>query len=68
MHETHEYVIEQLLNTKTREAIIDSINEYGDPVQWDDYTTREILEEVSRSDIEAGEENDGILANMYESL
>lgn len=68
MNATHEQAIEQLLNTKTREAIIDYIDGYGDPVDWSDDTTREILEEVSRSDIAAGETNNGILASMYEEL
>ncbi len=64
----HEIAIEQINNLKTREWIIDFINQYGDSIEWAGYTDRQILEEVSRSDIEAGEENDGILANMYESL
>lgn len=67
MHDTDQ-AIEIILNTKNRQAIIESIDEYGDPIQWDGYTTREILEEVQRSDIEAGEEFDGILAHIYESL
>ena len=60
--------IEQLLNTKTRKAIIDAIDEYGDPIDWSDYTTRQILEEVKRSDIEAGEYDTGILAGIYTEL
>ena len=65
---TYEYeaalTIETLLNTKTREYIIESINEYGDPIQWEGYTTRQILEEVWRSDLEAGEAENGILAGI----
>lgn len=68
MNATHEEAIETLLNTKTREAIIDHINEYGDTIDWINWSTRDILEEVSRSDIEVGETNNGILANMYETL
>ena len=64
----HQAAIEEILNTKTREAIIDHINGYGDSIDWSDYTTRQILEEVSRSDIEAGEEDEGILANLYHEL
>lgn len=60
--------IEILVNTKTREAIIEAINQYGDAIQWDGYTDRQILEEVHRSDVEAGEEYDGILAGIYEEL
>lgn len=63
-----EYAIEQLLNTKTREAIIEYINGYGDPIEWDGWTTRQILEEVARSDNEAGEADNGILANMFQEL
>ena len=63
-----DYTIEQLLNTKTREAIIESINQYGDAIQWDGYTTREILDEVARSDSEAGEEYNGILAGIASEL
>ena len=64
----HQAAIEEILNTKTREAIIEHINGYGDAIDWSDYTTRQILDEVSRSDIEAGEEDEGILANMYHEL
>jgi hypothetical protein len=60
--------IESLLNTKNRESIIEYIDGYGDTIDWSDYTTREILEECWRSDQEAGEEADGILANMYQEL
>lgn len=60
--------IETLVNTKTREAIIDYINQYGDSIDWDGWSDREILEEVWRSDVEAGENDNGILANMYEEL
>ena len=63
-----ERAIEQLLNTKTREAIIEAINQYGDPIDWSDCTTRQILEEVKRSDIEAGEYDTGILAGIYGKL
>ena len=63
-----EYVIEQLLNTKTREAIIEYINGYGDPIDWGDDTTRQILDEVARSDEAAGEINEGILASMWAEL
>ena len=64
----HDIAIEQINNTKTREWIIDFINQYGDRIDWDGYTDRQILEKVSRSDIAAGEENNGILAAMYEAL
>jgi hypothetical protein len=64
----HQAAIEEILNTKTRESIIEHINGYGDAIDWSDYTTRQILDEVSRSDIEAGEEDEGILANMYHEL
>lgn len=64
----HQAAIEEILNTKTRGAIIDHINGYGDSIDWSDYTTRQILEQVSRSDIEAGEEDEGILANLYHEL
>lgn len=60
--------IETLLGTKTREAIIDYINGYGDAIDWSDYTTRQILDEVWRSDCEAGEQTDGILASMWSEL
>lgn len=60
--------IETLLNWKTREAIIDVINSYGDPIDWSDYTTRQILEEVRRSDLEAGEYDTGILSGIYAEL
>lgn len=63
-----EYAIEQLLNTKTREAIIDYIDGYGDACDWSKYTTRQILDEVARSDNEAGETDNGILASMYTEL
>lgn len=63
-----EQAIETLLNTKNRGAIIEFINGYGDSCDWSDYTTRQILEEVHRSDYEAGELNDGILAAMYSEL
>jgi len=68
MQMTQEEAIEVLLNTKTREAITDAINQYGDTIDWLNYSTREILEEVARSDREAGEVNDGILASIYEEL
>lgn len=61
-------VIEQLLNTKTRAVIIEVIDGYGDPIDWSDYTTRQILEEVKRSDIEAGEYDTGILAGIAGEL
>lgn len=60
--------IEILVNTKTRQSIVDAINEYGDPIDWGRYSDREILEEVHRSDVEAGEEYDGILAGIYYKL
>ena len=63
-----EIVIEMLVNTKTRQAITDYIDSYGDNVDWTGYSDREILEEVWRSDREAGEEENGILANMYTEL
>ena len=63
-----ELAIEMLVNTKAREAIIDYINNYGDSIDWHGYSDREILEEVWRSDIEAGEEDNGILASMYAEL
>jgi hypothetical protein len=61
----HKAAIETILNTKTRQAIIDHINGYGDPITWDGWETSQILDEVSRSDNEAGEEENGILANLY---
>lgn len=61
-------VIEILNNTVTREAIIDYINGYGDNIDWSDYSDRQILEECYRSDCEAGEEDNGILASMYAEL
>lgn len=60
--------IETLLNTKSRAAIIDYINNFGDPVDWSKHTTRQILDETWRSDKEAGEEENGILASMYSEL
>lgn len=57
-----------LVNTKTRQAITDYIDGYGDSVDWSGYSDREILEEVWRSDKEAGEEEDGILSAMYSEL
>lgn len=66
--ENHQAAIETILNTKNREWITDFINQYGDTIDWINYTDHEILEEVSRSDIAAGETNDGILAGMYGSL
>lgn len=66
--ERAQIAIEMLVNTKTRQAITDYIDGYGDACDWSDYSDREILEEVWRSDKEAGEETDGILAGMYESL
>lgn len=65
MNYDQETAIEQLLNTKTREWIIEYIDGYGDHIDWEDWTTRQILEEVARSDNEAGETNDGILASMW---
>lgn len=56
--------IETLLNTKSREWIIEQINQYGDSIDWTGWSTRDILEEVWRSDIEAGEEENGILAGI----
>lgn len=66
--ERAEVAIQILVNTKTRQAITDFIDQYGDPIDWTGYTDRQILEEVWRSDQEAGEEDNGILANMYEEL
>ena len=66
--EQSEQAIETLLNTKTRQAIIDAIDGYGDPIDWSGWTTRQILEEVKRSDIEAGEYDTGILAGIYAEL
>lgn len=63
-----EQAIETLLNTRTREAIIEYINGYGDPIDWSEDSTRQILEEVWRSDQGAGEEDNGILASMYMEL
>lgn len=60
--------IDTLVNTRTRQAITDFIDQYGDAVDWSDYSTREILQEVWRSDCEAGEPNDGILAAMHGEL
>lgn len=64
--------IEQLLDTKSREAIMAEIDAYcGDFINWGnytDYTTRQILEAVRRSDILAGEEFDGMLAGIWSSL
>lgn len=67
-NERAELAIELLVNTKTRQAIIDEIDQYGDPIDWTGYSDRQILEEVWRSDREAGEEMTGILANIYEVL
>lgn len=67
-NQDQEYAIEQLLNTKTRETIIEYIDGFGDPIDWSDYTTRQILEETARSDNEAGEPDDGILASMFGEL
>lgn len=66
--ERAQIAIEMLVNTKTRQAITDFIDQYGDSVDWTGYSDREILEEVWRSDKEAGEETDGILASMYAEL
>lgn len=63
-----EIAIEILVNTKTRQAITDYIDGYGDSVDWSGYSDRQILEEVWRSDCEAGEQANGILANMYAEL
>lgn len=66
MNDKAEVAIEIINNTKTRQWIIDYINQYGDPITWDGYTDREILQEVWRSDCEAGESDNGILASMYQ--
>ena len=66
--ERAQIAIEILVNTKTRQAITDFIDGYGDACDWSDYSDRQILEEVWRSDCEAGEEDNGILASMYEEL
>jgi len=63
-----DYAIEQLLNTKTRESIIEYIDSYGDHTDWSDWTTRQVLEEVWRSDQEAGEEDNGILISMAQEI
>jgi hypothetical protein len=61
-------IIEELLNTKTREAITEYIDGYGDAIDWSDYTTEQILREVWRSDVAAGEVENGILASMAMEL
>lgn len=66
--ERAQIAIEILVNTKTRQAITEFIDQYGDSIDWTGYSDREILEEVWRSDKEAGEADNGILASMYEEL
>ena len=66
--ERAQIAIEILVNTKTRQAITDFIDSYGDAVGWSGYSDRQILEEVWRSDCEAGEQDNGILASMYSEL
>lgn len=60
-----EDMIEDILKSKTRENIIRDISQFGGDIDWDDWTTRQILEEVWRSDCEAGEEDSGILISLY---
>lgn len=67
-NERAKIAIEMLVNTKTRQAITDYIDQYGDSVDWAGYSDREILQEVWRSDCEAGEAENGILASMYAEL
>ena len=64
--DNQDYAIEHLLNTATREAVIEHINGYGDAITWEGWTTRQILDEVARSDNEAGEPDNGILATLYQ--
>lgn len=66
--ERAQIAIEILVNTKTRQAITDFIDQYGDSVDWTGYSDGEILQEVWRSDCEAGEQENGILASMYSEL
>ena len=62
-----EKMIKEILKEKTRKDIVDYIDQFGDSINWDGWTTRQILEEVWRSDCEAGEEEDGILVSLYNS-
>lgn len=62
-----EKMIKEVLKEKTRKDIVDYIDQFGDSINWDGWTTRQILEEVWRSDCEAGEEEDGILVSLYNS-
>lgn len=62
-----EKMVKEILEEKTRKDIIDYIDQFGDSINWDGWTTRQILEEVWRSDCEAGEEEDGILVSLYNS-
>ena len=60
-----EKMIDTILAEMSREKIIENINAFGDPVDWGNQDTREILEEVWQSDCQVGEEEDGILVCLY---
>ena len=58
-------MVATILATKGREEIIALIDQAGDAVDWEGWTAGEILEECQRSDAEAGEEENGLLAHVY---
>lgn len=64
MDDKAQNIIQQIIEKKTRAQIIEFINGYGDPIDWENWTVQEILDEVYRSDCEAGEKDSGILTAM----
>lgn len=62
-----EKMIKEIIEEKTRKYIVDYIDQFGDSINWDGWSTRQVLEEVWRSDCEAGEEENGILVSLYNS-
>ena len=60
-----EKMINTILAEMSREKILENIDAFGDPVDWGDRDTREILLEVWESDCQVGEEEDGILVCLY---
>ncbi len=63
---SNEDKIDYIVDVLSREEIIEHIDGYTDgSIDWEGYSNRDILNEVLRSDIEAGEEEDGIFNNLY---
>lgn len=53
-----EVMIDTILSEMSREKILENIDAFGDPVNWGDRDTRDILLEVWQSDCQVGEEED----------